>query len=62
VAEGITSLKTVKEQLCSQNDVDYKQLMKATEGFFKQAMILSKQQRGVMPRSGRMPSPMPMKE
>lgn len=62
VDEGVSSLKIVKEQLCSDNEVDYRKLMKAAGMLLKQATMLAKQQRTMMPRSARMASPLPTEE
>jgi hypothetical protein len=61
VEDGISALKAMKEQLCPAQEIDYKALMKATGTFFKQATILSRQQRFMMPRGSRQ-MPVPMEE
>jgi hypothetical protein len=62
VNEAVPALKTIKEQLCSEGDCDYKQLMKASGSLFKQATTLGKQVRGFMPRGPRMQAPMASEE
>jgi hypothetical protein len=50
VEDATTSLKTIKDELCSKDDPEYKTLMNAIGVLFKQAGILLKESRAVSSR------------
>jgi hypothetical protein len=50
VKEAVSSLDTIRKELCVKDEPDHKMLMSALGGLFKQSTILAKECRSVSPR------------